>query len=163
MRKRAIFFLALFLVAAMIAAGICGILSWRKETAGEIVITEGIRENTRITIENIYVKDGFLYYTVVNDSRFSLRFDLIPEVQKKRGEEWIHTSFWYGERENFAWESCEPFASVEKCFELKRPENAEPGEYRLVIGDYRTGHRAPPPEDYFYVVGYFTISEPTAE
>ena len=72
----------ILLAVVMLVAGICGILSWCRKTAGEIVIAEGIRENTRITIENIYVKDGFLYYTVVNNSRFSLRFDLIPEVQK---------------------------------------------------------------------------------
>ena len=153
----------ILLAVVMLVAGICGILSWCRKTAGEIVIAEGIRENTLITVKNIYLKDNFIYYTVVNKSRFPLRFGLIPAVQKKRGNEWIHTSFWYGGQDDFGIERCEPFESVEKCFELKHPENAEPGDYRLVLGEYRTDWNKPPSDDYFYIVGYFTVTEAPAQ
>ena len=133
------------LLAILIAASIFVFL---KITEGEIYEQDGLRQNTRVYMTDVYYVDHTVHFTTVNRSHKSVSGSSWPHVQKKVNGGWrdvtLHDDL---EKKQMA----KPFSARESiCWILPELRGSEAliGEYRLInSGNNNT-----------YVVGYFNVT-----
>ncbi len=149
------------MILAVVAAALLllGIGIFFLVTNGRTIKKDGLVQNSRIYIENIYVEDRTVHYTVVN-GRFSRIFtDEKPHVYKWVDGEWQLVLLWG--RQNDIASIVKAFDEREGSFEINYPENLTVGKYRLVFGDFRyvNGETVPYGDEPF-IVGDFTVTTP---
>lgn len=149
----------IILLCAVLAAVLLGVGIFFLVTNGKTEEKDGLRQNSRVYIENIYIEDRTVHYTVVN-KRYQRTFTTQkPYVYKKVNGAWELVSLW-GRQYDLA---CivDAFDSRAGSFEIEYPENLTVGEYRLVFGDFywMDGALIPYGEGPF-IVGDFTVTAP---
>ena len=154
MSKRKIIVLACILAALLLGLGIFFLI-----TSGTTEEKDGLRQNSRLYIENIYIEDRTVHYTVVNKRYERVFTNEKPYVYKWVSGAWELVTLW-GRQYNLV---CivGAFDTYDGSFEIDYPKNLTPGEYRLVFGDFRwaDGVMIPWGEE-FFIVGDFTVTAP---
>ena len=135
-------------------------------TKGTLYEQNGLVLNDRVYMENIYVEDGVLHYTVVNKTPFSsLMMEQTAKIYKPTNGKWTtpnpltegHKGYGddpWGERDRFP-----PFSKTERQHKL-HDEDLESGVYCIVLQDnyYYGITDAKYPLRPYCIVGYYTIS-----
>lgn len=128
-------------------------------TKGTIEEKDGLLQNSRIYITNIYCENESIYYTVVNKTFRSQPLAEKPYVQKRIDGKWEQVILARGS-DAFSY-SCDAFTEWERELVLVYPEKLTAGEYRLVFGDiHGTASKSQLYEFSPFVVGYFTVTAP---
>ena len=87
-KKRIVVIVAIALVAVLLLVPIasqCVIALFN----GEFYEQDGFLQNTHVYIENAYVEDGVLHYTIVNDTIMGLYYASEPPVEEYVDGEWV--------------------------------------------------------------------------
>ena len=129
-------------------------------TKGKEEVKDGLLQNSRVYMTDIYYENERIYYTVVNKTFKGKPTREAPYVQKKVNGEWEFVTL-RGGSISFPY-SCGAFKEQKLSFWVEYPENLTSGEYRLLFGEvrgYADGGRVY--GDDTYIVGYFTIPAPT--
>lgn len=137
MKKR--IWIVILSVVALIAVGV---LVFFLATKGRVYPEDGLKKNTRCTIEGIYLDNDTVYYSVVNNTCRRVGIGNKPTVEKKVGDEWQSFPLW--ESKNERAEIIEPFSRKEKRFAIDTWVWELKGRYRLsfrgsdfdVVGDF---------------------------
>ena len=143
MKKRLLFLLIIPLSLLILVGGGLGI--FRYATQGKLYTADGLRQNTRAYMEEVYYEDGIIYYTLVNKKPYSIRYGYAPTVQKQVNGEWqtCHLNDTVRQIGRLA----KPYSGENRSqFSINARGEALIGEYRLVIM-----------QDRFAVTGYFSI------
>jgi len=147
------------ILIAALAAMLLGVGIFFLVTNGRTVEKDGLLQNSRLSIENIYIEDRMIHYTVVNDRFERIFTNEKPYVFKRVHGEWELVNLWNRQYDI----ACivKAFSEREGSFEINHPERLSVGEYRLVFGDFRyaQGTLLPYGEEP-YIVGEFTVSAP---
>ena len=150
----------MILAIAIVAALLIGVGIFFLVTNGRTVEKDGLVQNSRIYVENIYVEDRTVHYTIVN-KRFQRIFTRSekPYVYKKVNGAWEMVALWGRQYDMAAIVGA--FESQAGSFEIDYPENLTVGEYRLVFGEFHwmNGEMLPYGNGPF-VVGDFTVTAP---
>ncbi len=154
MNKKTIIILSAILAAVLLGVGIFFLV-----TNGTTEKKDGLLQNSRVYIENIYIEDRTVYYTVVNKRYERVFTSDKPYVYKRVNGAWEMVTLW-GRQYDLACVAG-AFDSRQGSFEIEYPENLSTGEYRLVFGDFRwtNGELIPYGEGPF-IVGDFTVTAP---
>ncbi|MBQ8356662.1 MAG: hypothetical protein IJX39_02520 [Clostridia bacterium] len=152
MKKRKICILLILLVAVLLlGTGIFFLI-----TKGVAEEKDGLLQNSRIYMTDVYYENGEVHYTIVNDTYLKFyRTEFWPDVQKKSGDSWVDVQF-HG-----------------TGFEIRTtvyPFSEDGGRFGVInefdkeelIGEYRLVHGIVDPND-IHIVGYFTITEDMLE
>lgn len=130
-------------------------------TSGRTVCRDGVMQNTRVYLDNVYYEDGTVYYTVVNKTYHRVMISQKPEVEKWVDGEWVSSSLW--KTMQFIALSTPAFSRSERSFATDNPPRELTGRYRLTFGSsgVKQGedgtHRRVFREDTTFIVGYLTI------
>ena len=147
----------ILLLCAGLAAVVLGVAIFFLVTNGRTEEKDGLLQNSRLYIENIYIEDSMVHYTVVNKRYERVFITQKPHVCKKVDGEWEVVA-WWGRQYDLA---CivNAFETYDRSFEIEYLENLTPGEYRLVFGNFRwaDGVMIPYGDDPF-IVGDFTVT-----
>ena len=136
-------------------------------TKGVVRMEDGVRQNSRCSIENLQFENGTVYYTLVNNTPFALRYSGSPYLQQKIDGVWTRPQ--YLNKEN---DTLNASFHVTYCFS---PFSRSPGrvsvgsglgagEYRLCWGTISyTDYEAERPtavysDTHTYIVGYFSLT-----
>ncbi len=138
-------------VAVLLLAS--AVLTFFYLTRGEFFEADGLRQREGITIENAYVEDGVLYYTLVNRTHKNVSFwySSPAMIAKKTADGWESpngVNLYYQQQQGW---DLNRFSKIECKVELEG-EELRSGEYRILHsceGDWREGR--------FLAVGYYTI------
>lgn len=149
----------IILIVSILAALLLGVGIFFLVTSGRETEKDGLVQNSRLYIENIYVEDRTVYYTVVNERYKSIYTSEKPYVFKRVNGEWEMVALWG--RQNALACGVSAFGEREDSFQITNPENLAVGDYRLVFGDFRyvDGELIPYGEGPF-IVGEFTVKSP---
>lgn len=147
------------ILVAAAAAVLLAIAIFFLVTNGRTEKKDGLLQNSRMYIENIYIEGRTVHYTVVN-GRFSRTFTgEKPYVYKWVNGEWQLVTLW--SRRNDIASIVKAFDEREDSFQIERPENLTVGEYRLVFGNFRYDNGTMVPYgDEPFIVGDFTVTTP---
>lgn len=154
MSKKTIIILSSVLAAVLLGIGIFFLV-----TNGRTETKDGLRQNSRLYIENIYIEDRTVHYTVVNKRYERVFTNEKPYVYKWVSGAWELVTLW-GRQYNLA---CivGAFDTYDGSFEIDYPENLSAGEYLLVFGDFRwTDGELIPYGERPFIVGDFTVTAP---
>lgn len=156
MRKR---FVCLIMLATLLVSSATFFLI----TTGNVREQDGLLQNSRVYIEDVYVADGVLHYTVVNSSlrAFHPSLDRII-LQIKRDGEWCAIDYTDPdrdpnaplEREELGYFSIRSPSSIPAFKRVEGQRTLHPaelgsGEYRFFLKQSSTPN--------LYIVGYYTI------
>ena len=164
---------ALIAVLSVIIGMVAGAALFYFSTAGRLYRADGLLQNSRMRIENVYFDGGLFTYTIVNDSCKDIRCDDSPYIERREGDQWITLD----KKEHFdsetvyvpfrrvthflTWEALIEQLTLTDADGILLPEEIV-GEYRIVEGKVNTSaHNNLPKyrEDVPYLVGYFTVTE----
>jgi hypothetical protein len=127
---------------------LCGLLFWMF-TRGALYEADGLHQHTRVEVQDVFVQDGVLYYTIENKSCTTISHFGGTRIDRRVGDTWEDangdTIFGYGQT---GW-PVERFSHMDSDYILSEAER-QPGEYRFFERFSLDG-------EYFYVVGYYTI------
>ena len=87
-KKRIVAIVALSLVAVLVLVPVvnqCVIALFD----GEFYEQDGLLQNSRVYVENVYVQDGVLHFTVVNDTIEDLPYISISSIKENVNGEWV--------------------------------------------------------------------------
>ena len=164
---------ALIAVLSVIIGMVAGAALFYFSTAGRLYRADGLLQNSRMRIENVYFDGGLFTYTVVNDSCKRLFCDDSPYIERREGDQWITLdkkesfdsttvySAFHSVTHIFTWEDLIEQLTLTNVDGILLPEEIV-GEYRIVEGKVNTSaHNNLPKyrEDVPYLVGYFTVTE----
>ena len=147
----------------------------RENIENEIVIVDGVRQYPKIYIANAYYENGFLHFTVVNESSKSVCVGDYAYVERRVDGVWK-----YDNTTKKAIESLESYGycgirpSDRSTFRVAAEDiwhEVSPGSFRILADtNFSTGHRTTadgteeryliyPGRGGYCIVGYFTITE----
>jgi len=152
-KKRILLILASILgVLLLCALGFCLV------TLGHVSERDGLRQCSRIYIENVYVEDDMLHFTQVNASIRKFEYEASDRThinfQKKIDGAWAEFeypslgSLGFKGQGVYVLDELKPFSSSTAEIGLLE-EELQPGEYRFFIGSTND----------ISIVGYYTIPE----
>ncbi len=136
---------------SVLALLLVGNLIFFSVTAGRTYEADGLLQNSRMYMRDVYYADGEIHYVLVNDTFRRSGFSHYADVQKLENGEWVDFPFCKGEPESYFVMSGFDFCprSIPLEYDYAPPEQLI-GEYRLVEGT-GTGQGT-------CYVGYFTIT-----
>ena len=158
---------ALLLVALLVAGWLCACRKQETETPlavrGDLYVKDGITQNTHVYMENVYYKDGAVYYTLANLRSFRYTHASAPYVERWNGEEWVPAALY---RMRFdALEGQPAYSTHDHSFRIDT-DYAVAGKYRLIFGNLKNSsqdengrYRYVYDPQQFYVIGYLDIPE----
>ena len=124
---------------------------------GDLYVKDGITQNTHVYMENVYYKDGAVYYTLANLSSSQYFHASAPYVERWNGEEWVPDALY---STMFLRNEGQPaYSTFDRSFRIDT-NYAVAGEYRLVYDGckrYDPERQNVYHETRIYVVGYFTL------
>jgi len=151
-KKLVVFLIALVGVMALAAA------TFFLVTKGRVVEKDGLLQNSRVYMTNVYYENERVHYTVVNKTfQRSFAADK-PYVQKKVEGAWVLVSLYEDISQIGVF--VEPFSERHASFSVEYQSNLTPGEYSLIFGELRFGANGTWQGygDHTYTVGYFTVT-----
>lgn len=159
MKKRRVL---LIVLAVILLIGGIGTGSFLLATKGTVAVVDGIRQNSRVYIENAYYKDGKIYYTIVNNTWKKRSYGTgCPKMERKENGEWKAHVLWEESIEGAR--ILGPFRQWTRSFEVRDGLTKEEivGEYRLFFGYCGVTENGYVffSEKAVFTVGYLTITE----
>ncbi len=158
---------ALLLAALLVAGSLCACRKQETETPlavrGDLYVKDGITQNTHVYMENVYYKDGAVYYTLVNLRSFRYTHASAPYVERWNGEEWVPDALC---SMIFLRSEGQPaYSTHDHSFRIDT-NYAVAGKYRLIFGNLKNSsqdengrYRYVYDPQQFYVIGYLDIPE----
>ena len=146
LKKRIVALLAAFIL-------ILGVASFFIITNGKRTVVEGLTENTRVYIDDIYYEEGRIHYTVVNHTFRRAHFGDAPYVQRFEEGDWVLVALW--DNSGLGLWGIKAFSESSRSTSVEFPERLTPGEYRLLFGEMPIPSNG---DGATYIVGYFTVS-----
>jgi hypothetical protein len=154
--------LATLLLASLLVGGFFLITSGREYTE------DGLLQNSRAYLSDLYYKDGLLHYTVVNKTFKTIYCARSPLIEKQINGEWVPFPLSTSSRFELG-EFFPRFSSTECVETVNLNQDLLPGSYRISLG-HQTKQRALPDgrveiirqEGAVGFVGYITISQEDA-
>lgn len=159
MKKRRVL---LIVLAVILLIGGIGTGSFLLVTKGTVAVVDGIRQNSRVYIENAYYEDGKIYYTIVNDTWKKKGYPSgNPHMERKENGKWKAHVLWEDSTE--AERVLGPFSRSTRSFEVwdRLTKDEIVGEYRLFFGYCGATEDGYVffSENAVFTVGYLTITE----
>ena len=153
----------ILLACVLVLAGFLGVCS------GMTRRVDGIRQNSRIRIEDVTVTNGNIFYTLVNDTPFRLKgYGEGASIQQKIGGVWTRPIVLASDEGVYKGDGMLRTASIGGFSRLYRGGGISslltPGEYRLIYGkvSYKSGSDGSVTPVYddkqIYAVAEFTLS-----
>ena len=143
MKKRLLFLLIIPLSLLILAGGGLGI--FRYATQGKLYTADGLRQNDRCYMQDVYYENGVVHYTVVNRTPHSVAYGYCPSVQKWVDDKWQPHSLLDEVRQRGT--LIRPYSGANHhSFQIDVSGDELIGKYRLIIMS-----------DRFAVVGYFSV------
>ena len=131
-------------------------------TKGTVRTVDGVKQNSRIYMENVAYEDGSIFFSVINKTPRRVTCAKNPYMQRYENGAWIYVPGTV-DRSEMAF-FVDAFDSAKAQFAVQ-PEAMLPGEYRLISGEAKPldggedGARAELELcGDLYIVGYFTVS-----
>ncbi len=147
-----------FLLVTILLLAMIGACIFLLTVNGSVREEDGLMQHSRISIEEICIKDGVLFYTIENGTPRRLRSLSNPRFQKKTDGEWTDVQYETLLHPTSGKSiSCGGFRSDGFSHELQK-EECSPGEYRFYLSNY-DGQNGVEREEQFFIVGYYVISE----
>ena len=128
---------------------------------GTVTVVDGLPQNDLFYITDAYYADGYVYYTVVNQSDFAVKLKSKPRVQKRINGEWVSFGL-YTEILGLAEQGISCRSSEDRRFRVVGVSEEDlSGEYRLFFGqeagELNKSLSYSFTDEVFYIVGYLTI------
>ena len=145
--KKTVITVVIVTLTVVLILGACT-AAFLHHTSGQVIVRDGLPQNTNIYFENVYYKDGAVHYTWVNNTPRRIHRSYTPFLQKRVDGKWEPVMLPGGEKSMGY--TLSPFSSSKSSFKVARwliyPHT---GDFRIVepYGD-------------IYMVGYFTVTEP---
>ena len=168
MKKHRVWMILLAILLALVLIGCGAVQIIRHATQGEIYEADGLRQNSRVYMENIRIEDGRVHYTVVNKTCNKVYWKRDALIEKKVDGQWKAI---YDESLFFEVyvAPIKPFGKRDGAVGLDRILLlSDPvGEYRIIQGKFSFREPATKgalmdtvfDDDRTYIVGYFAVTE----
>ncbi|MBE6629492.1 MAG: hypothetical protein E7624_01420 [Ruminococcaceae bacterium] len=150
----------------LIAAGVlclllCSLFAFLAFTRGRTYVSEGITQNDRLRVENVYFEKGSIHYTLINETPHAVQVSGCVILEKKADDSWVNVET--------AGHNCAPlrlpaFSETKHSYSF-RNSDALAGTYRLSFGaeryvqDQNGAVFAVFDPNETYLVGYLEITE----
>ncbi|MBE6689738.1 MAG: hypothetical protein E7590_00445 [Ruminococcaceae bacterium] len=132
------------IILIVLGVAFSGIASFFAITSGRVYSADGLKQNSRVYIENACYEDGKFTYTIVNKTFKAIVTGGVPSFQHDEGGQWESCSF-YTLRQAYG-EKIRPFSATEHTFSVESGITVSPGRYRMI---YTAGS--------YSIVAYFDV------
>ncbi|MBQ8357471.1 MAG: hypothetical protein IJX39_06645 [Clostridia bacterium] len=140
MKKRRLILIIIALLA------VSGTVTFFITAGGRTYSEDGLRQNSRMYMENVCYRDGTIYYTIVNQTYREFTVASCPNVNRNEDGQWKSYPLYTIKPANAT--LIKPFSTTQHSFKVEEGLSITEGEYRLT---YWYGDR-------YHMAGYLTVT-----